>query len=377
MKMEMAVFALLGGFTLLLSVLLFRALKKGGPEKDAALGLMQQQLDQLRQQLSASLTENTKSMQEQITQMTTQVNSQLNSVNQQLTAATGQIGTRLDNAARVVGEVKHNLGEMAKATQQVYDVGKDIAGLQEILRAPKLRGNLGELFLGELLSQVLPPTQYTLQYRFKSNEVVDAAIRLGPGLVPVDSKFPLENFKKLIEAATDDDKKAHRRKFRADVKKHIDQIASKYILPDEGTYDFALMYIPAENVYYETIIKDETFGDENALCSYALAKRVVPVSPNSFYAYLQAIVLGFKGLRIEKSAQEIHQRLQQLGGDFHRFKEDFDVIGRHLSNTKGKYEEASKKLDRLGDRLLTVDEERSESETALPREKRIKPVLMD
>ncbi len=377
MKMEMAVFALLGGFTLLLSVLLFKAIKKERPENNAAMLLMQQQLDQLRRQLSASLSENTQSVREQITQMTTQVNSQLHSVNQQLTNASGQIGTRLDHAARVVGEVKQNLGEMAKATQQVYDVGKDIASLQEILRAPKLRGNLGELFLGELLSQVLPPTQYTLQHRFKSNEVVDAAIRLGPGLVPVDSKFPLENFKKLIEAATDDEKKAHRRKFRSDVKKHIDQIALKYILPDEGTYDFALMYIPAENVYYETIIKDETFVDENALCSYALAKRVVPVSPNSFYAYLQAIVLGFKGLRIEKSAQEIHQRLQHLAGDFHRFKEDFDVIGRHLSNTKGKYDEASKKLDRLGDRLLSVDEECAEPETVRPEEKKTKSVLMD
>jgi DNA recombination protein RmuC len=376
MEMEMAVFALLGGFTLLLGVLLFRALKKGRPENNAALELMQQQLDQLRQQLSASLTANAHTMQEQIARKTTQVNNQLNSVNQQLTATTGQIGNRLDHAARVVGEVKQNLGEMEKATQQVFEVGKDIASLQEILRAPKLRGNLGELFLGELLSQVLPPTQYTLQYRFRSNEVVDAVIRLGPGLVPVDAKFPLENLKKMIEATSSDDKKAHRRKFRADVKKHIDQIAAKYILPDEGTYDFALMYIPAENVYYETIIKDETFGEEDALCNYALAKRIVPVSPNSFYAYLQVIVLGFKGLRIEKSAQEIHQRLQQLGGDFHRFKEDFDVFGRHLSNTKGKYDEASKKLDRLGNLLRTVDEERSKPETR-PEEKKIKPILMD
>lgn len=361
--MEVAIFALLGGFVILLSVILFRALNKERPENDAALGLMQQQLDQLRQQLSTSLTANTQSIQEQMTRMTTEVNSQLNSVNRQLSDATGQIGTRLDHAARVVGEVKQNLGEMAKATQQVYDVGKDIAGLQEILRAPKLRGNLGELFLGELLTQVLPPTQYTLQHRFKSNEVVDAVILLGPAWVPVDSKFPLENFKKLIEAESAEGKKTHRRKFRSDVKKHINRIASKYILPEEGTYDFALMYIPAENVYYETIIKDETFGDENALSSYALTKQVVPVSPNSFYAYLQAIVLGFKGLRIEKSAKEIHQRLQQLGGDFHRFKEDFDVLGRHLSNTKGKYEEASKKLDRLGERLLAVDEERTKPTT--------------
>ncbi|MFQ5779909.1 MAG: DNA recombination protein RmuC [Nitrospiria bacterium] len=375
--MQIVILVLLGILVVLLSVLLFQSFKRSGSTREAGLLLMQQQVDQLRQQISESLSTNTRSMQEQLSQMSTQVNSQLHSVNQQLTNATGQIGTRLDNAARVVGEVKQNLGEMAKATQQVYDVGKDIAGLEEILRAPKLRGGLGELFLGELLSQVLPPTQYSLQYRFKTNEAVDAVIRLGPALVPVDSKFPLENFRKLLEATANDEKKSHRRKFRSDVKKHIDQIASKYILPDEGTYDFALMYIPAENVYYETIIKDEAFGDEDSLCSYALSRRVIPVSPNSFYAYLQAIVLGFKGLRIEKSAQEIHRRLQQLGGDFHKFKEDFDVIGRHLSNTRGKYEEAAKKLDRLGDRLLTVDEERVQSGTALPKEKRIKPVLLD
>ncbi len=336
--------------------LILRSIKGERTTPDSGLLVMQQQVDQLRQQLSETLTANGQSMHQQLGQITTQVNEQLKTMNQQLTTATGQIGNRLDNASRVVGEVKQNLGELTKATQQVYDVGKDIASLQEILRAPKLRGSLGELFLGELLAQVLPPSHFSMQHRFKNNEVVDAVIRLGPALVSVDSKFPLENFQRLIQATDPEEKKGYQRKFRSDVKKHITQIASKYILADEGTYDFALMYIPAENVYYETIIKDENFGEEAALCSFALSKRVIPVSPNSFYAYLQAIVLGFKGLRIEKSAQEIHQRLQRLSGDFNRFREDYDVLGKHLSNTRGKYEDATKKLDRLGDRLLTIDE---------------------
>lgn len=382
--MEMGILVLLGVLVILLLVLLVRSFKPPVQGPDAGMLVMQQQVDQLRQQLSEALATNTQVVQQQLSQITTQVNSQLQSVNQQLTSATGQIGSRLDNAARVVGEVKQNLGELTKATQQVYEVGKDISSLQEILRAPKLRGSLGELFLGELLAQVLPPTHFSLQYRFKSNEAVDAVITLGPGLVSVDSKFPLENFKKMIETSVDEEKKAHRKRFLTDVKKHIDAIAAKYILPDEGTYDFALMYIPAENVYYETIIKDEAFGDDKSLCSYALSKRVIPVSPNSFYAYLQAIVLGFRGLRIEKSAQEIHQRLQRLSGDFFKFKEDFDVIGKHLSNTRGKYEEASKKLDRLGDRLVTIDHDSADAKIAdpkvkvtLPKEELARPALFD
>lgn len=370
--LELVTAILLGILILLTLFLITRSLKGEQGVRNDALLLMQQQVEQLRKQLSETLSTNALSMQQQLSQVTNQVNSQLKTVNQQLSTATGQIGNRLENAARVVGEVKQNLGELNKATQQVYDVGKDISSLQEILRAPKLRGSLGELFLGELLSQILPPTHFGLQHRFKNNEVVDAVIHLGPAMVPVDSKFPLENFRRLIDATGSEDKKGYSRKFRSDVKKHIGQIASKYILPDEGTYDFALMYIPAENVYYETIIKDESFGDEKALCSYALSKRVIPVSPNSFYAYLQAIVLGFKGLRIEKSAQEIHRRLQRMGGDFHRFREDFEVLGKHLSNTRGKYEEATKRLDRLGDRLLTIDQESVETEDS--QRKTVQPI---
>lgn len=375
--MEFGILFLLALLVILSTFLLIRSFKKGDTAPNAGLLMMQQQIDQLQQRLAEALATNTTQMQQQLSQISTQVNSQLQSVNQQLTSATGQIGNRLDNAARVVGEVKQNLGELTKATQQVFDVGKDIASLQEILSAPKLRGGLGELFLGELLARVLPPTHFVMQYRFKNNEAVDAVIHLGPALVSVDSKFPLENFKKTLGAISDDEKKAHRKKFLSDVKKHVDNISSKYILPDEGTYDFALMYIPAENVYYETIIKDEAFGDDKSLCSYALSKRVIPVSPNSFYAYLQAIVLGFKGLRIEKSAQEIHQRLQRLSGDFYKFKEDFDVIGKHLSNTRGKYEEAAKKLDRFGDRLITIDQEKSEAKPLIPKEELVKPALFD
>ena len=265
------------------------------------------------------------------------------------------LGERLDNAARVVGNVQKSLGSLEEANRKIYDVGKDIASLQEILRAPKLRGGLGEFFLGDLLSQILPPDHFTTQYSFRSGEKVDAAIRLGGSLVPVDSKFPLENFRRMLEAVSDEEKTRARRQFMADVKKHVDAIASKYILPDEGTYDFALMYIPAENVYYETIIKDDSLGGERSLSQYALGKRVIPVSPNSFYAYLQAIVLGLKGMKIEEHAKEIIQYLSRLEGDFAKFKEEFTLLGKHLGHAQSSFQSAEKRLDQFGQKLLAAD----------------------
>ncbi|MEK7610813.1 MAG: DNA recombination protein RmuC [Patescibacteria group bacterium] len=273
-------------------------------------------------------------------------------VQDQLQKGNLSLGQRLDNAARVVQEVSKGLGGLSEATKRILDVGKDISGLQEILRSPKLRGGLGELFLGDLLGQIFPPAHFSLQHRFKSGETVDAVIKLGKNLVPVDAKFPLENFKRLVgETPTEEERTVNKKKFIADVKKHIDAIADKYILPDEGTFDFALMYIPAENVYYEIIIKDEAIDTDKGLLNYAFTKRVIPVSPNSFYAYLQTILLGLKGIHIEARAQEILQSLGRLSGDFHRFQDEFEIVGKHLNNTKTKYEEADKRLAKFTDRL--------------------------
>jgi DNA recombination protein RmuC len=256
--------------------------------------------------------------------------------------------------------VQTSLGSLGQATQQIFNVGKDIAQLQEILRAPKMRGTIGELFLGDLLGQILPPKFFALQYAFKNGDIVDAVIRLADKLVPVDSKFPLENFKRLVSEQDPQEKTVARRKFVQDVKRHIDAISSKYLRTDEGTFDFALMYIPAENVYYETIIKDDNQTDEGSIMSYAFAKRVVPVSPNSFYAYLHTISLGLRGLEIEDNARHIIERLGALKNDFGRFKDDFNVLGRHLANSHSKFEEAEKHLDRFEGKLLTTGSENEE-----------------
>jgi DNA recombination protein RmuC len=266
--------------------------------------------------------------------------------------ASGQMGLRFDHASHLVGEVQQNLSALSIATEKVYEVGKNISSLEEILKAPKLRGSFGEFLLGELLSQILPSSSFTLQHMFKSGEIVDALIHLGQGGIPIDSKFPLDNFRKMMESAlTEEERKVYRRKFIQDMKKHVDQISSKYILPDEGTFDFAFMYIPAENVYYELIIKEEGLGSEKPLSAYSLSKKVIPVSPNSFYAYLQSILLGLKGFHLEKSSREILDYLSRLRVDFLKFKEDFDVLGKHLNNARIKYEESVRKSDRFHDKL--------------------------
>jgi len=287
-------------------------------------------------------------MQQQIGLLSERVDRQLQSVSQQLQSTTGHIGER-------IADVKKDLGEVSQATRQVYDAAKDISRLEKLLKAPKFRGGLGELFLGDLLAQILPPTVFSLQHHFKSGDVVDAAVKIGANLVPVDSKFPLENFRRYMESEDNRDKINLRKEFVRDVKKHIDAIAQKYILPDEGTFDFALMYIPAENIYYETIIRDENLGEEKSIYAYALKKRVIPVSPNSFYAYLQVILLGLKGLKIEKGALEIIRHLNRLQGDFGRFRADFDKVGTHLSHAKSKFDEADKRLLKLSDKLVAAD----------------------
>jgi DNA recombination protein RmuC len=322
---------------------------------------MQNQIEQVRVQMGDGLNKNILLLTEQQRAVNEQLRGITGQVNRQLLDSSGEINKRLDNAARVIGDVQKNIGELSEASKQIFEVGKNIATLQEILQPPKLRGGLGEQFLGELLSQVLPAKFFTLQYMFSNGERVDAVVRLGEKLVPIDSKFPLDNFKRIIESKTEEERKACQKIFYRDVKKHIDDIASKYIVPSEGTYDFALLYIPAENVYYETITKDDSFGEDKGILSYALKKRVIPVSPNSFYAYLQVIVLGLKGLQIEKDAQKILVLLSSLKKDLGGFQEDFQLVGKHLNNAVNKFEEARRRLDKFNFKL-----EQIESQPVLP-----------
>ncbi len=282
-------------------------------------------------------------------------------------AISGQVGQRLDNTSKVVGEVQKRLGELGQANQQIFEVGRHIASLQEQLRAPKFRGEFGEFLLENLLANVFPRKEfYEIQYEFKSREKVDAAIKIGNRLVPIDAKFPMESFKRWVEATTDAEKRTASREFATAVKNKIDEIAKKYILPDEGTYDFAMMYIPGENVYYETVTKDENFGEDKGLLNYALSKRVLPVSPNSFYAYLQVILFGLKGMEVEEKAQFILESLARLQGDLDRFREDFRILGKHLADARSSYESSEKRLERLDEKLSRIEETEPKEALKIP-----------
>ena len=281
--------------------------------------------------------------------ISSQVNERLNQMNQSLQEANKIIGQNLGSATNVFGNVKEQLGRLEETNKQIVEISKDISSLQELLRAPKFRGQMGEALLENLLAQVLPKEHYSMQYRFKSNDAVDAVIRLGERLVPVDAKFSLENFQKMLDTQDEQLKTSFRKKFVQDVKNRVDEIAAKYILPGENTYDFALMYIPAENVYYEVIIKEDLF-------SYSMSKKVIPVSPNTFYAYLQVICLGLKGLKIEENAKSILKNLSMLTNEINKFKEEFDTLGSHLSNANTKYADSQKRLERFSDRLLNIQD---------------------
>ncbi len=263
----------------------------------------------------------------------------------------GVIGERLGDAAQLVGEVRQQLGSMIEQQQRIYEVSKNISSLQEILQAPKLRGGFGEFLLGDLLGQVLPRENFEMPYAFRSGEKVDAIVRLKEGIVSIDSKFPLENFRRLLAASTEEEKKKLRRELAQDLKVHVDSIARKYIVPDEGTCSFALMYIPVEGVYYETVIREEISYGEAGFAQYARQRNIFLVSPQSLYLYLSTIAMGLKGLKIEKRAEEILRHLDRLQSEIGRFGEEFRKLGAHLQNARSSYEKAEKQLHRLNERI--------------------------
>jgi DNA recombination protein RmuC len=319
--------------------------KQQKPAADPVIPLLQNQQSQveaLRQQVSQSLAQNATLLQQQ-----------LDSVTNNLRSSSGDINQRLDNAAKLYGELRGQLGKLSESNAQIQLIVKDVSALQDILRPPKLRGGMGEVLLENLLREILPVEHFAMQHRFRSGAIVDAVIRLKEGIVPVDAKFPLENFRRMLGSLSEEERRTCRKEFARDVKKHIDDIHTKYIQTEEGTFPFALMYIPAENVYYETIIKAEEEG-EKALYAYATSRQVMPVSPNSFYAYLLTLSQGFRGMRIEERAREIIDHLNKLKQELERFGDDFRKVGMHISNAQTRFGEAEKRLTRFEEKLIAA-----------------------
>lgn len=260
---------------------------------------------------------------------------------------TQALNQRLDNAARVIQEVQRNIGEMS-------EIGRGMKELSEFLKSPKLRGNIGEQVLKELLGQMLPKQSFHLQYTFKSGAVVDAAIKTGSGIIPVDSKFPMENFRRLMSVKTEEERKQIGKEFEKDVRKHIDDISKKYILTEEGTIDYALMYFPSEAIYYEVVNNPQLF-------EYAAGKRVMPVSPMTFYAYLRAILMSFEGQKIEMRAKQILQAIRAVQKDYHKVEENIGVLSRHLTNAYNQMGNVFTTFTHLGQKLsatMSLEEEK-------------------
>ena len=266
-------------------------------------------------------------------------------VDRRLEAMTATMDRRLETTTKATSAIHLQLGQLGQANAEILARANDLKKLEQALRPPKARGGFGELLLGNLLRDRLPADAYELQYGFKTGERVDAVIKV-ERLVPIDAKFPLDNFERLADAENDDERALYEKAFARDLKGHVDAIAGKYIRPDEGTYDFALMYLPSEGVYYELVC-----GKTGALLQYAHDKRVFPVSPTTFTSQLQVIVLGLKGMQIEQRAHEVMAYVAQLQGDFDRFRDDFQVVGKHIGNAQSKFAEAEKRLDRFDTKL--------------------------
>ncbi len=352
------------GFALTAFLILSRGKKA---DTGTSLLQLQQQIESIRRQMDASIDRTTNSINLQLEGMNKRMDETMKSSLEVLTKSnltfSGQLKTTAETVESVKGSIgkieesiKGSIDKLEESNKRIFEVGKDIAGLQELLRPPQIRGGLGEYFLARLLEQIMPRKNFETQYTFQTGNRVDAVIRLNDKLICIDSKFPLEDFQRMLDAEGEKEKRSHRRKFQAAVKKHIDDISTKYILPDEGTYEFAFMYIPVENVYYETITRDDESDEGKGVLAYAMTKHVIPVSPNSFYAYLFTVTLGLRGLEIEKNAEQVMARLRGLSTQLGRFQDEFDTLGTHIRNAAGKYDSANRQLTVLDGKITQITE---------------------
>ncbi|EKD85966.1 MAG: hypothetical protein ACD_37C00551G0002 [uncultured bacterium] len=287
-----------------------------------------------------------KTLLEWLKSMQASINDTNSNISKTLQENSRQLNERLDRAAIAIRDVNKGVGEMS-------EIGRNMRELQEFLKSPKLRGNIGEEVLKDLISQTFPKNSFNLQYQFRSGEKVDAAIKTDAGILPIDSKFPMENFQKMNKSENQSEKDSFKKEFIRDVKKHIDDISKKYILPEEGTMDFCLMYIPSEPVYYE-------IADNPDILDYARRKRIYAVSPTTLYAHLQVILLSFEGKKIESKSREVFALLRGLKVDYEKVNDNLGVLGRHLGNASSQFNNVSDSFHRIGKKLNTTKEIESE-----------------
>lgn len=274
---------------------------------------------------------------------------QLHSLRKSMDEQTKVLGERLDNAAKVIGGVQKHLGGLE-------EFGKDMKDLSNILKSPKLRGGLGEQFLYEILGNYLPKDLYKTQYKFRDGTLCDAVIITDKGMIPIDSKFSMENFKAMLTADSDSARDRYKKEFVKDVKKRISEISSKYILPEEGTTDQAIMYIPSENVYYELIVNTPGIED------YSRRKNVILTSPNTFSYFVKIVVVAYQQNELAKHADEILKALSGIRVEAGKFEGDLSVLDGHMNRATKSMDNVKSKFGRLFGKIESVATLGSEKE---------------
>lgn len=290
--------------------------------------LLQQQINQVSQILDSKLSESNKSLQQQFSQ-----------------------------SASIIRDVTEKLTRLDETNKQVVGFADQLKSLQDVLKNPKQRGILGEYYLETVLKNVLPPNSFQMQYSFLNGEIVDAVVKIDNRIIPIDSKFSLDNYNRMIETRDATERKKLETAFVNDLKLRIDE-TSKYVRPEEKTMDFAFMFIPSEAVYYDLLINKvgAITEDTNNLIYYAGKKKVVVVSPTSFLAYLQTVLQGLRAMQIEESAKDIRKRVEMLGQHIKSYDEYFKKLGGHLTTTVNTYNTAYKELNKIDKDVVKIAE---------------------
>lgn len=273
---------------------------------------------------------------------------------QRLADTLGTIGTILDRSDSsqqiTLGQLNHQVGELSTSSKQLSLEVNRLSDLREALISPGPRGGFGEAVLEDLLRDALPANAINFQHTFHDGSRVDATIRVNDRLIPIDSKFPLTAFEGITKAESDDMRTSARRKFATDIRRHIDAVA-EYIRPAEHTVDYALMYIPGENIFHEILRTDRHENSDMQLWRYAHEQRVIPSSPNTLLLYIQTVALALRGLSVEHSARQIQERLATLARQARVATGDVDILGTHLRNARSKQEDLALSLAELRDWL--------------------------
>ncbi|MEK7590042.1 MAG: DNA recombination protein RmuC [Patescibacteria group bacterium] len=354
MNTILAVVIILIIFTVINSVIVWLAMRKrGGKEDDQSSMLIQNQLQELTRVMDSKFGESTKQMSESARHQFNQSQKLVQDVNEQM--------------VKHLTDVSKGMAEAKESNKQVFTIAGQLQNLEKVLKHQKQRGNLGEASLELILSNILPATAYKLQYQFEGGETVDAVIITKEGMIPVDAKFSLDNYNRVVNEDDEHRKIELEKDFVNDLKKRIDETA-KYIKPKDGTLPFAFMFIPAEGIYYDLLVNEVGSVKVNtrSLIDYAYKdKNVIIVSPTTFAAYLQSVLYGFRAFKIEESAKAIGKHVEGLTRHLKSYDDYFKKVGNSLSTTVNHYNSASKEFNKIDKDVLKITGESVDVETIL------------